>query len=50
MDLSQLLFGVFSGDMGALSVLFVLMLPFVLVWSLIVWAKDKVTNNKQKGP
>lgn len=33
MDLSQLLFGVFSGDLGALSVLFVLMLPFVLVYA-----------------
>lgn len=31
MDLEQLLFGVFSGDMGALSVLFVILLPIFIV-------------------
>lgn len=35
MDLSQLLFGVFSGDMGALTVLWVLLLPVVLIISAI---------------
>ena len=31
MDLSQLLFGVFSGDMEAMSVLFAILLPIWLV-------------------
>ena len=42
MDFQQLLFGVFGGDMGALSVLFFLMLPFVLVFAGIKWVIDKV--------
>ena len=41
MDLEQLLFGVFSGDMGALSVLFVLLLPVFLVIGAIKWLIDK---------
>ena len=41
MSWDQLLFGVFSGDMGALSVLFVLMIPFVLVAAGVKWVWDK---------
>lgn len=41
MGLDQLLFGVFSGDMGALSVLFVLLLPFALIYSLIKWIASR---------
>lgn len=40
MDFSQLIFGAFSGDLGALSVLFVLMLPLVLIYSLVRWLLD----------
>ena len=42
MDLQQLLFGVFGGDMGALNVLFALLLPFALVYAGIKWLIDKV--------
>lgn len=41
MDFSQLIFGAFSGDLGALSVLFVLMLPFALLISFIMWLKER---------
>ena len=44
--MSDLIFGVFSGDLGALSVLFVLMLPFVLVYAGIVSLINKARRNK----
>ena len=44
MDWQQLLFGVFGGDMGALNVLFGLMLPFVLVAAGAKWLFDKATG------
>lgn len=44
MNLDQLLFGVFGGDMGALSVLFFLMLPLFLLLATFGWLKDKVTK------
>jgi hypothetical protein len=47
MDLSQLLFGVFSGDMGALSVLFILLLPFVLIGSGISTMINRHKEKKQ---
>jgi len=46
MDLSQLLFGVFSGDMGALSVLFLLMLPFILVYAAIASLVNRIKEKK----
>lgn len=44
MSWDQLLFGVFSGDMGALSVLFALMFPFVLVVAGVRWVWDKIKD------
>ena len=48
MDFSQLLFGVFSGDMGALSVLFVMLIPFVLVYAGIKAVWDRITTKEKK--
>ena len=45
--MSDLLFGVFSGDLGALSVLFVLMLPFILVYAAIASLVNKTKEKKQ---
>lgn len=47
MDWNQLLFGVFSGDMGALSVLFLLMLPFILVYAGIASLVNKTKEKKK---
>jgi hypothetical protein len=43
--MSELIFGWFSGDLGALSVLFVLMLPFVLVYAGI---KSIIQSTRRK--
>ncbi len=42
MDLQQLLFGVFSQDMDALTVLFAMLLPFVLAYAGIRWMIDNI--------
>ena len=42
--MSDLLFGALAGDMAALNGLFVLMLPFVLIYAGIAWLKDKVSK------
>jgi len=42
--MSDLLYGVFGGDMGALNVLFALMFPFFLVIAAVAWLKDKVSK------
>jgi hypothetical protein len=44
-DLQQLLFGVFSGDMGALTLLFAMLLPFVLVYAWIKWMIEKIRGS-----
>lgn len=44
MDWQWLFFGVFGGDMGALSVLFFLTLPIVLVVAGIKAIVDKINN------
>ncbi len=40
--MSDLLYGVFGGDMGALNALFALMFPIFLILAFIGWAWDKV--------
>ena len=42
--MSDLLFGALAGDMGALSVLFVLMLPFILVYAAVASIVGKVRD------
>lgn len=41
MTWSELLFGIFSGDLGALSVLFVALLPAVLFIAIVRWLFGK---------
>lgn len=48
MDFGQLLWGIGSGDMGALSIMFVLMLPFILVYTGIAWVINKAKTRRNK--
>lgn len=41
MDFSDIAFGVFSGDIGSLSVLFVMFLPFAILYSIVRWWLDR---------
>lgn len=40
---------VWTGDMGALMILFLMFLPFILIYALVMWAKDKITNTNKEG-
>ena len=44
MELRELVFGIFSGDLGALTVLFVALLPIVIVIGLIVELVKRLTS------
>ena len=47
MELDQLLFGIFSGDSAVLSLVFVLLLPFALVYSFVKWAHRAIFHPKK---
>ena len=40
---------IWTGDMGALTALWLLLLPFVLIYAAFVWLKDKITTKKREG-
>jgi hypothetical protein len=42
--MEDLLFGALAGDMGALNLLFVLMIPVFVVIGAIAWIKEKITK------
>ena len=45
--MSDLLFGALAGDMASLNALFVMLLPFMIVWSLGVWLVDKIRRGNK---
>lgn len=47
MGLRELVFGVFSGDLGALTIVFVALLPIVVVGFLVVELAKKLFGGKR---